>query len=220
MKPLAFVPFLLSVVACSDAPPEDAALLAIGDSLLDFNRPDEDIATVMADALSITHAFGAEGGTTLMGDEGYAIPDQYVRGDYELLLVSGGGNDLGEGCVCGDNCDPIVDQLVSDDGTYGVARDLVDRAIDDGLQVVWVGYMRPMADAEEFSTCGGELDILRSRMAQMDNELTDMVFVDGVTIGDGSDASLYAPDGYHPSTAGSAALGLEAATRASDAFGL
>ena len=56
MKPLAFVPFLLSVLACSDAPPEDAALLAIGDSLLDFNRPDEDIATVMADALSITHA--------------------------------------------------------------------------------------------------------------------------------------------------------------------
>lgn len=202
------------LLGCPEDMPEDADILVVGDSLMDFNRPDEDVASVMSGELSLTHAFAAAGGTTLLGDERSSIGGQYVAGPYRVLLVSGGGNDLGEGCQCGVDCDSVIDQLLSSDSSSGVARDLVDRAIADGLSVVWVGYMRPMPDAEEFSACGGELDIIRDRMAAMDQALGEMVFVDGVTVGDGTDPSMYAEDGYHPSPQGSEGLGLAAAEAA------
>ena len=196
---------LLLLTACTQGPSGDADILAIGDSLLDFNTPDEDVTSVAAEALGMSHEFAAIGGTTMLGDD--AIGDQYVEGAFELLIASGGGNDLGEGCVCGEDCASVIDELIDESGSSGAIVDVVERAVSDGKRVAWVGYMRPMDSAEEFSTCDAELDVIRERMTTLDEQQPDMVFVDSATFGTGVETELYAEDGYHPSPQGSAAIG-------------
>ena len=56
---------LLLLTACTQGPSGDADILAIGDSLLDFNTPDEDVTSVAAEALGMSHEFAAIGGTRL-----------------------------------------------------------------------------------------------------------------------------------------------------------
>lgn len=89
--------------------------------------------------------------------------------------------------------------------------------VGDGTGVVWVGYMRPRPDAEAFADCVGEMDVLRERLALVDGRLGEMVFVDGVDIGTGAEAELYAEDGYHTSEEGSAQLGALVASAIQEA---
>ena len=206
---------LTTLMGCDVGPELNGDILAIGDSLLDYHTPDADIATVAGTALGMEVDREAVGGTTMLDE--YSIADTYVNGGHTLLIASGGGNDLG-GCVCGDSCDPVMDRLITADGTEGAIPELVYRALDDGLYVAWVGYMRPMPDAEDFSECGGELDVLRERLTRLDAAEDNMVFVDGARIGTGAERELYEPDGYHPSPEGCAAIGAEVARRVDEAF--
>lgn len=206
-----------TTLGCGDEINGDQDILAIGDSLLDFHTPDADIATVAAEELGLSVELAASGGTTMLDEDG--IPQTYVDGSFSVLIASGGGNDLG-GCDCGGGCGDVLDALIAEDGSSGAIVDLVQRAVADGKQVAWVGYMRPQPDAEEFADCTGELDVYRTRFAALDAALDDLVFIDGVAIGSGSEDALYEEDGYHPSEAGSQALGLAVADAARQAFGL
>ena len=113
----------------------------------------------------------------------------------------------------------MIDLLISENGSDGAIPDLIHSVLDDGAYVAWVGYMRPMADAEEYADYG-EVDLLRERLQRLDESENGMVFVDGALIGTGVEEHLYDPDGYHPSPEGCAALGEEVAQRVEDAFGL
>ena len=159
----------------------------------------------------------ASGGASMLDRHG--IVDAYVNEGHALVIANGGGNDL-EGCVCGDDCWGVIDLLISENGSDGAIPDLVHRIVEDGAYVAWVGYMRPMEDAEEYADCGGEVDLLRERLQRLDDSEPSMVFVDGALIGTGVEEHLYDPDGYHPSPEGCAALGEEVAQRIDDAFGL
>ena len=211
--------FVSSAVGCTG--PENHALdgdiLVIGDSFLDYHTPDADIASVAGESLGLDVDMLAFGGATMLNE--YSIADTYVLGGHVLVSANGGGNDL-EGCVCGDDCWDVIDLLISENGSDGAIPDLIHSVLDDGAYVAWVGYMRPMADAEEYADCGGEVDLLRERLQRLDESENGMVFVDGALIGTGVEEHLYDPDGYHPSPEGCAALGEEVAQRVEDAFGL
>ena len=214
---LASVVLMLAASGCGRGITGDQDILAIGDSLLEYHAPDADIATVAAEELGQTVELAAFGGTTMISDDGEAIPDSYIDGSFELLIASGGGNDL-EGCRCGGGCGNVLDALIADDARSGAIVALTERAIGDGKQVAWVGYMRPRPDAEAFADCTDELDIYRERMARLAEEEPDLVFIDGVDIGSGSEARRYEPDGYHPSEDGSRALGLAVAAAVREAW--
>jgi len=196
----------------------DREILAIGDSFLDYHGPDADLPYVVADSLEMSIESAAVGGTTMLGGEGPDIPNQYVDGTFDLLIASGGGNDFGR-CTCGEDCGPVLDQLISEDGTEGAVPDLVARAAEGGAKVAWVGYFRPMDNDNEFSACGGELDTYRERLALLDAMETDMVFIDGAEYGSGVEDELYDADGYHPSEEGSALLGAVVAATVAEEFG-
>ena len=196
----------------------DQEILAIGDSFLDYHGPDADLPYVVADSLEMSIESAAVGGTTMLGGEGPDIPNQYVDGSFELLIASGGGNDFGR-CTCSEDCGPVLNQLISEDGTEGAVPTLVSRAIAGGAKVAWVGYFRPMDNDNEFSDCAGELDTYRERLALLDAMETDMVFIDGVEYGSGVEAELYDEDGYHPSEEGSAVLGAVVAATVAEEFG-
>jgi hypothetical protein len=207
----------LSLLACEASPELTGDILAIGDSFLDYHTPDADIATVAGEALGLSVDRLAIGGTTMLGED--SIGETYVNGGHQLLIVSGGGNDLAD-CVCGESCDGVVDQLISANGTQGAISDVIDRALEDGMYVAWAGYMRPQPDADEFSQCGGELDLLRDRLEGRDAAEENMIFVDGSQIGTGVEDALYEPDGYHPSPKGCAEVGEALARYAEEAFDL
>ena len=196
----------------------DQQILAIGDSFLDWHGPDADLQYVAAESLEMTIESAAVGGTTMLGGEGPDIPNQYVDGSFDLLIATGGGNDFGT-CTCGEDCDDVLEALISEDGTEGAIPDLVSRAIDRGAKVAWVGYFRPMDNDNEFSGCTGELDIYRARLARLDSAEDDMVFIDGVEYGSGVETELYEDDGFHPSEEGSATIGSVVAATVAEEFG-
>ncbi len=216
---LGLLGFSASLLGCGDEVDADQDILAIGDSLLSSHTPEDDIASVAARELNLSVGLGAIGGTTLLDSGDSGIPQTYLNGAFRVLIVSGGGNDLGS-CDCGGGCGDVLDAMLSEDATTGAVVDLVDEAVSDGKKVAWIGYMRPQADAEEFADCGGELDIYRARLSMLDATQEDLVFVDGAEIGTGVETELYAPDGYHPSEAGSLALGQALAISTREAFNL
>ena len=208
-----------TAVGCIEVgdPDLDGDILVIGDSLLDYHAPNADVGTVAGEKLGLEVDMLASGGTSLL--HGHGVADTYVDEGHVLVIANGGGNDL-EGCVCGDDCWGVVDLLISENGSVGAIPDLVRRILEDGVYVAWVGYMRPMEDAEEYADCGGEVDLLRERLQRLDDSEPSMIFVDGAMIGTGVEEHLYDPDGYHPSPGGCAALGEEVARRVDDTFGL
>lgn len=217
-------PFLLSLISSATvfaqaAAAQDAGVLAVGDSFMAYNAPESDIATVAADQIGMTVASAAVGGTTMMGGEEQNIPSQYRANGQVLVIASGGGNDLGESCFCGVDCEEVVDQLIDEDASSGAIVSLVEQAISDGAYVAWVGYMRPMPDAEAFQGCEAELDELARRLAILDESLQEMVVVNGAEIGTGEEEELYDADGYHPSATGSEAVGTAVAERLYEEYG-
>ena len=208
-----------TAVGCIEVgePDLDGDILVIGDSLLDYHAPNADVGTVAGEKLGLEVDMLASGGASMLDRNG--IVDAYVNEGHALVIANGGGNDL-EGCVCGDDCWRVIDLLISENGSDGAIPDLVHRIVEDGAYVAWVGYMRPMEDAEEYADCGGEVDLLRERLQRLDDSEPSMIFVDGAMIGTGVEEHLYDPDGYHPSPEGCAALGEEVAQRVDDTFGL
>ncbi|MGK0360144.1 MAG: lysophospholipase L1-like esterase [Bradymonadia bacterium] len=189
----------------------ERTLRTFGDSLLDFNNG-QDVGDVAGAQLGLEVEHSAESGAMMLDG---AIPDQYAAGGW-LVVASGGGNDLGACCAA--TCAPVLDQLIASDATQGAIVELVEQAIADGRRVAWIGYMVPQPDAEEFSNCTDDLAVLAQRLTALDARLPEMVFIDGTQIGTGSEDALYAPDGYHPSTAGSDAIGRATAQRVAAEF--
>lgn len=221
--------FSVVAFACGGSDPEgggqafpaDEALIAIGDSIMDFNSG-EDVADVVGQELGFEVDDFSVAGSAMLGSGGSAIPFQYVDGGYDLLVATGGGNDLqpdADPCTCGSDCGPVIDRLITTDGTSGAIPELIDRAISDGTRVAWIGYMIPLPTADAFRDCVGEFRSLADRLRALDARVEPMVFVDGAQVGTGSDAELYAEDGYHPSPAGSAALGRAVAARVVQEYG-
>lgn len=221
LVPIALAMLLIgsTIVGCIEVrePDLDGDILVIGDSLLDYHAPDADVGTVAGEKLGLEVDMLASGGASLLN--GHGIADTYVDEGHVLVIANGGGNDL-EGCVCGNDCWGVIDLLISENGSVGAIPDLVHRILEDGVYVAWVGYMRPMEDADEYADCGGEVDLLRERLQRLDDSEPSMIFVDGALIGTGVEEDMYDPDGYHPSPEGCAALGEEVAQRIDDAFGL
>jgi lysophospholipase L1-like esterase len=124
------------------------------------------------------------------------------------VVLNGGINDLNQDCDC-DECDDVLNSIVSEDGQTGDVPDLIDRATADGAQIVLVGYAELDPEARwGFGVCNDAADALETRYRHLAERRQDVVFVDP------SDAmslagtpEAYTRDGVHPSEAGSALIG-------------
>lgn len=196
--------------------PGQPEALAIGDSVLEWNRCDgTSIPDVLGSEASLAMTNAAIGGTRVLGGE-EAIPEQYQPGDWQLVLVNGGANDIGpDGCGCGD-CLSIVDALISADASTGAMVELLDTIRSDVPLVVLLGYYSP-APGSEFAGCDEEAAELNARYEQFAELSGTVVFVDATEAVDPTmDRSLLDEDGIHPSTAGSAAIGALIAQHVAD----
>lgn len=217
--------FLLSCGETITESTKDARILLMGDSMMAANRTSgRSVADAMEGKLGeevidrSVYAARIIYGLPITGAAGLSIPKQYPQqGNWDWVVLNGGGNDLIFGCACG-YCSEMVDRLISPDGSTGRIPELVNRLRADGAKVVYSGYLRNPGLFSPVRPCkvyGNELD---RRLARMDARDPGVIFLPMSDLVPDGDPSLHQDDLVHPSPKGSAAIGarIAAAIRAND----
>ena len=141
----------------------------------------------------------------ISGAAGLNITKQYRPGNWDWVVMNGGGNDLLLGCGCGP-CRGKINRLISEYGTRGVIPAFVSKMRQNGANVLFVGYMRTPGVTSPVEHCvdeGAEMDARVARLAALDRGVHFMSLQDLVPSGD---RSFHALDLIHPSTKGSDAI--------------
>jgi len=141
----------------------------------------------------------------ISGALGLNISKQYRRGDWDWVVLGGGGNDLWLGCGC-NRCERKMDRMISRDGRRGVIPGLASRARHDGAQVLLVGYMRTPGNGSPIEHCADEGDTLDARLARLAGLDAGVHFLPLAEMVPHGDLSYHAVDRIHPSFKGSRAI--------------
>lgn len=191
---------------------KDARILLIGDSMMAANR-----GSGNAVANHIERRLGEEVidrsviaaryfyYLPLTGAAGLRLPSQYQPGEWDWVVLNGGGNDLMFGCGCG-FCATMVDRLISKDGKSGAIPELVSRIRATGARVVFSGYLRNPGLYTPVRACKPFGDELDRRLARMDAADPGFFFLPMSDLVPRGDPSLHQMDMIHPSPKGSAAI--------------
>lgn len=227
IRPLIALLCLLLVMSCGEVVTEstkDARILMMGDSMMAANRTaGRSVGAVLERQLGepvidrSVYAARIIYNLPLTGAAGLSIPAQYQQGNWDWVVLNGGGNDLIFGCACG-YCDGMVDRLISKDATTGRIPELVNRIRKSGAQVVWSGYLRNPGLFTPVRPCRVFGDELDRRLARLDARDPGMIFVPMSDLVPEGDPSLHQQDLVHPSPKGSAAIAarIAAAIRAAE----
>ncbi|MFY9212790.1 MAG: SGNH/GDSL hydrolase family protein [Aestuariivita sp.] len=222
---LSLIALLFVLVACGERenPDQPARILAMGDSLL---------ASHSAAKASISYRVEAYLGEPVIDRSvsgarminnlpvssalGMRISQQFMPGDWDWIILNGGGNDLWMACGC-IACDTRIDRMIAPDGSDGKIADLVSELRSTGARVIYVGYLRSPGRGSPIEHCRDEGDKLEERIARMAEDRDGVYFLslrDLVPYGDGS---YHAADMIHPSQKASNAIAAKIAKIISDA---
>lgn len=187
-------------------------ILVVGDSLMAWNggssRAVSDVMEHQMQREVVDRSVSAARmiyNLPVSGAAGLSIPKQVREGDWDWVVVNGGGNDLWLGCGCF-ACKRKMDRLVSEDGSTGAIPKLVTRLRAMGAKVIYTGYLRSPGRGSPIEHCkdeGQELDRRAARMAAQDEGVYFLSLADLVPHGD---RSYHAFDMIHPSVKGSDAI--------------
>lgn len=205
----------LFVFAGSEAVSQDRnpRILAMGDSLLAAHKiSGRSIANTVARKLGepVTDrsvlAARISYKLPISGSLGLSIPKQYRSGNWDWVILNGGGNDLWLGCGC-IVCKRKMNKLIAKDGQSGKIPNLVNKLRETGSKVIYVGYLRSPGVGSPIEHCRDEGDELERRIdafAQKDGGVYFLSLADLVPDGD---RSYHGMDMIHPSIKGSKAIG-------------
>lgn len=143
----------------------------------------------------------------ITGSIGLSIPKQYRSGDWDWVVVNGGGNDLVFGCAC-NRCDRKMNRLVGKNGSGGEIAKLIKKIRSNGSRVVYIGYLRSPGRGSPIESCkdeGIELERRMTSLASKDEGVFHVSLADLVPHGD---RSFHGADMVHPSFKASRAIGL------------
>lgn len=203
----------------SNAQSRDIRILVLGDSMMAWNHG---TGNSVADAIEAT--LGAKVvdrslsgaryfyGLPISGSLGLRLTKQYRTGNWDWVVMNGGGNDLLFGCGCS-KCDRMLDRLVSKDGRQGAIPEFVEQIRKSGAQVLYVGYLRNPGIPSPIRACrpaGNELDRRLAKMAQTRTGVSFVPMADLVPTGD---RSFHHGDMIHPSIKGSGHIAARIVTR-------
>ncbi|MEQ8293016.1 MAG: SGNH/GDSL hydrolase family protein [Roseovarius sp.] len=205
----------LLLAGCGESVSRDhpSRILFVGDSMLASHRMSDRavadaVEQVLREPVVDRSVIGARFFYPLpiSGSAGLNITKQYVPGQWDWVVVNGGGNDLWLGCGCV-VCDGKLNRLISKDGRKGRIPGFLSDLRRSGAQVVYVGYMRSPGRGSLIEHCrdeGTELERRVEKLAALDNGVHFLSLSDLVPEGD---ASYHALDMIHPSIKGSNAIG-------------
>ncbi|MEM6637732.1 MAG: SGNH/GDSL hydrolase family protein [Pseudomonadota bacterium] len=188
----------------------NAQILVIGDSLMMWNRSSgQSIGDELAIALDRSVVNAAVAGARISNPgvvpPRLEIPAQVIEGDWDWIVMDGGGNDLANECGC-DACSTVLDGLISPQGDAGEIPDLVRDLRATGARVMLMGYYGPSGRGGPFDGCRDLLSTLDGRLAELAVMESDVFFADAGNAISSADPSDYDRDDIHPSPSGSAKI--------------
>lgn len=208
---ISIILFLLSFnIAGANSP--DKHILLMGDSMMAWNRSSgASVGDALQALLGLKVVDRSVSGARyfyalpISGSLGLRLTSQYRPGNWDWVVLNGGGNDLLFGCGCG-KCDRMLDRLVSKDGRTGEIPEFVARIRKSGAKVLYVGYLRNPGIPSPIRACkraGNELDDRLSKLAKTTTGVAFMPMSDLVPSGD---RSFHQRDFIHPSAKGSRSI--------------
>ncbi|MFK7877646.1 MAG: SGNH/GDSL hydrolase family protein [Paracoccaceae bacterium] len=221
IKILSAVIGLLFLAGCAESVPQGGKpprILLMGDSMLAWNGSSQNavshvIERQLGEQVIDRSVVGAHViyELPISGALGLNISKQYIAGNWDWIVMNGGGNDLWLGCGCG-QCDRRMGRMLSADGRSGDIARFVAQLRASGAKVVYLGYLRTPGRGSPIDSCksvGNAFDARLQRMAARD---PGVFFVSNKDLVPHRDLSFHAPDRIHPSAKGSAAIGVRAAS--------
>lgn len=188
-------------------------ILVIGDSMLEWQSfKGASIPQVLAKKSKRNVVNRAASGAKLYlsGAEGNArsvIPSQYMKGDWNWVIVNGGANDLFVKCGC-NRCNDVLDRLITKDGKMGVLPELATRIRKDGSNVLIVAYYQGNERPNLFSKCERVVKELTARKQMLAARLEGVELVRSKFAINPADRSHFALDGIHLSRKGTKRVGI------------
>lgn len=184
---------------------EAPRILTMGDSLMASNTltshsVSDGIEAISGEVVIDRSVVGARmiNSLPIVGVTGLNIARQYQPGNWEWIIVNGGGNDLWLGCGCF-LCDRKMGRLLAPDGKTGEINRLVSDLRATGARVIYVGYLRSPGAGSPIEHCIDEGDELERRIARMANAQNGVFFLSLHDMVPEGDTSFHALDRIHPS---------------------
>lgn len=213
MRPILAFVLIALFGGCAGPLPEGSARVAVfGDSMMAWNgisdqsAPDvlseligEPVANFAVSAARMSHPRG------ISGAAGFDVRKQYRPGDWSVIIVNGGANDVFFECAC-HSCEGLVDAMISTDGQNGTLPFHLFQMRSTGADVIYVGYHRSRGLNGPAKGCRDELDAIDARVAKLAEREKGISFVSLQTVFPIGDPAYYALDRVHPSPKGSAAI--------------
>lgn len=192
---------------------ENPRILTMGDSLLSAHAMtkksvSDSIEAMLGEQVVDRSVPGARivYALPISGAMGMKIEKQFTPGDWDWVVLNGGGNDLLLGCGCV-LCKTKLNRLISYNGKYGEIPRLVSSLRRKGARVIYVGYLRSPGLGSPIEHCkkdGDELERRIDMMAQEDDGIYYLSLQDLVPYGD---RSYHGLDMIHPSVKASTEIG-------------
>ncbi|WP_372884098.1 SGNH/GDSL hydrolase family protein [Shimia sp.] len=180
-------------------------ILAMGDSLMAWHSvTGRSVGHVLAKELGEPVATHAVSGARILyalpisGAIGLKIAKQYRPGDWDWIVLNGGGNDLWMGCGC-HKCERRMGRMISEDGRRGAIPHLVSTLLGSGAKVIYVGYLRSPGAWSPIEACRDEGEEFEARLAALSKLLPDMHFLSLADLVPHGDRSYHGLDMVHPS---------------------
>jgi lysophospholipase L1-like esterase len=142
----------------------------------------------------------------ISGSLGLSIPKQYRSGNWDWVILNGGGNDLWLGCGC-IVCKRKMNKLIAKDGQSGKIPNLVNKLRETGTKVIYVGYLRSPGVGSPIEHCRDEGDELERRIDAFAQQDGGVYFLSLANLVLNGDRSYHGMDMIHPSIKGSKAIG-------------
>ncbi len=202
---------LISMLAVPVAAEGPMRVLVMGDSFMTTNATaKQSFPHALSDLLQTNVKSKATTGARhlyalpITGMLGMNISKQYRSGNWDYVVMNGGGNDLWMGCGCG-KCTRVMNKLIASDGRKGAIPSTILKARRDGAKVIYVGYLRSPGRGSPIERCKPAGDALETRIKKLAALDPGVTFVSLSEMVPHGDASFHAFDMVHPSPKGSAA---------------
>ncbi|MEP3298669.1 MAG: SGNH/GDSL hydrolase family protein [Pseudoruegeria sp.] len=146
----------------------------------------------------------------ISGALGMSIEKQYTDGDWDWIILNGGGNDLWLGCGC-IRCDGTINSMISEDGRSGKIPAMVSKLRNTNAKVIFVGYLRSPGVGSPIEHCKDEGDILESRVARLAEQDDGFYYLSLRDMVPHGSTQYHAIDMIHPSIRASQEIGKRVA---------
>ena len=197
---------LITFCACTaNVQQEGARVVVYGDSMMDWNSssgnstPDV-LEKLLGEPVQNQAVKGARMSHVLFPL--LDIRRQSIPGDWRVIIVNGGANDMLFECACGP-CSRNLNRLISESGNTGDLPDFLKKLRDTGAEVIFTGYHRPRQISSPVRGCKNEVENLERRVARFADTQERITFASMAEAFPIGDTSFYDFDRIHPSIKGS-----------------